>query len=313
MATTAVALLALVLVLVVVGSAAPVVRRLAGDAGTAVGGWFYARLVGSLAVVGLGILLVAAPVRSTLRAIAIVLGCIAGIASLAGGWSIAGAAVAAMAVAVVVVSAVAAADRRGPMWVAHLGIAVLLAGIAGTTATEARTVSLATGASERVGPVVVTNQDVSVEGGASVVTELRLTDGRTDRDVRAGLVAYPERQGLLAETALWSRPWRDVQVTLVRADDTGRAVLEVRVRPLAQLLWWGAVLTVAGVVLSARVSGRRRASSGAASPESSPGRAHRHAARQRGPAPEVPGSSVEVAGATHRSSGPDPGARASTT
>jgi cytochrome c-type biogenesis protein CcmF len=310
MATTAVALLAIVLVVVVVGSAAPVVRRLAGDPGTAVGGSFYARLVGSVAAVGLGALLVAAPVRSAVRAIAVTVGSIAGLAALVGGWGVPGATLAAIAVAVVVVSAVAAANGRGAMWVAHLGLAVLLAGVAGTTATDARTVALAAGASEQVGPVVVTNEGVSVEGGASVVTDVRLTDGRTDREVRASLVAYPEWQGLLAETALWSRPWRDVQVTLVRADDTGRAVLDVRVRPLAQLLWWGAVLTVAGVVLSARVSGRRAASSGAACPAWSPDQEPRPAG-SRTPGEQARGSSGEVAAATRRSSDPAPGATAS--
>jgi cytochrome c-type biogenesis protein CcmF len=313
MAATAVALLATVLVVVVVGSAAPVVRRVAGDPGTAVGGWFYARLAGSVAVVGLGALLAAAPVRSVVRAIAVTVGCIAGLASLIGGWGVAGATLAGVAVAVVVVSAVAAADGAGPMWVAHLGLAVLLTGVAGTTATNARTVALATGASERVGPVVVTNEGVSVEGDAVVATDLRLADGRTDRELRASLIAYPQRQGLLAETALWSRPWRDVQVTLVRADDTGRAVLEVRVRPLAQMLWWGAVLTVAGVVLSARVSGRRRASSGAACRASSTDLEPHRSVRRRTPAEEARGSSVEEAAAIRRSSGPGPGATASPT
>jgi cytochrome c-type biogenesis protein CcmF len=317
MGATAVVLLALVLAVVVVGSAAPVARRVTGEPGTAVGGWFYARLVGSVAVVALAALLVAAPVRARVRAVAMAIGAVAAIAAVMGGWGLAGAGLAGAASAAVVTTAAATARGRGPMWLAHLGIAVLLVGVAGTTASEVRTFAFATGSSERVGPVVVTNEGVSAEAGASVVTHLRIQDGRANRRARAALVAYPEWGGLLAETALWSRPWRDVQVTLMRADDSGRAVVEVRVRPLAQLLWWGALLTVAGVWLSARrVSERRPASSGAASPVSSsaqPGPADQERPRQERPRPEpAPELPREAAGGVRRSSGRDPAATAST-
>jgi cytochrome c-type biogenesis protein CcmF len=325
LAAVAAALLGAALIVVAIGTATPAVRRLTGDPGTAVGGWFYARLVGAVAVVALCALLLAAPVRATTRAVAIGTGTAVGVASLAGGWGVAGAALAACAVAVVVTSGAAVARRRGPMWLAHLGIGVLVVGVAGTTAAHVETVALTTAASEQVGPVRVTNAGVSVAGDTAVIADVVLHDGGVSRATRAALVAYPAWDGVLAETAVWSRPWRDVQVTLVRADDAGRAVLEVRVRPLAQLLWWGAILTAAGVALCAWRVSDRRVSSGAASRASSvpaalmrrlenrrPGLREAHLPQTREAPAEAAGAAEASAGQSRRASDPGPAATAAT-
>jgi cytochrome c-type biogenesis protein CcmF len=254
-ALTSAVLAAAALAVVVIGTATPAVRRLAGDPGTGVGGWFYARIVGPLAFVALVVLTATAPVARRTRVIAGAAGVAGAAGALAADWPLAGAGLAAAGVAAMVVCGAAAFDRAGPMWVAHLGIALLLVGVAGTTATQARTLGLAEDGGDRVGPVAVANEGVSVregDGTSAVVVGLRFADGGVTRELDAALVAYPAWDGVLAETALWSRPWRDVQATLVRADDTGRAVVEIRVRPFAQLLWWGAVVTAAGVALSAR-------------------------------------------------------------
>jgi cytochrome c-type biogenesis protein CcmF len=323
-ARVAAALLGAALTVVAIGTATPVGRRLTGDPGTAVGGWFYARLVGAVAVVALGALVVAAPVQVRTRAIAVGTGAAAGVIALAGGWGVAGAGLAAFAVAAVVTSGASAARGHGPMWLAHLGVGVLLIGVAGTSATQVETTALATGATEQVGPIRVTNDGVSVMGETTVAADVRLDDGGATRSARAALVAYPAWDGVLAETAVWSRPWRDVQVALVRADDAGRAVLEVRVRPLAQLLWWGAVLTAAGVALSARRVSDRRASSGAASPASSSGPAARVPPADRPPPPdqrrppdqeaavEATAAEMTSAGQSRRAPDPDPAATAAT-
>ena len=65
---------------------------------------------------------------------------------------------------------------------------------------------------------------------------------------RPSLVAHPERGGLLAETSLRSTPLTDVLVALRGADDDGRALLEVHVRPLVWWVWWGAALVALGAL-----------------------------------------------------------------
>jgi len=72
------------------------------------------------------------------------------------------------------------------------------------------------------------------------------------------LVAYPERGGVLAETAIVSRPWRDVQVTLLDANDLGTVRVIVRQRPLMWLVWFGALLTAIGALSPGWTFRRRR-------------------------------------------------------
>jgi cytochrome c biogenesis factor len=63
----------------------------------------------------------------------------------------------------------------------------------------------------------------------------------------------------LAETSLRSTPVDDVQVALRRADDEGRALYEVWVRPLAVWVWWGGLLAACGGAFAMRgTRGRAR-------------------------------------------------------
>jgi len=141
---------------------------------------------------------------------------------------------------------------------AHAGALVLLLGIAASTFDRQQTVTLEAGDSARAAGLRVTNVSVDVEPGpradvSQVVATLRVGDWT----LRPALVAYPERGGVLAETAMVSRPWRDVQVTLVDANDLGTVRLIVRQRPLMWLVWLGALLTALGA-LSPRWTARRR-------------------------------------------------------
>ena len=122
------------------------------------------------------------------------------------------------------------------------------------------------------------------------VTRRRRPHRRRRRDAaarrrRAGhlspsIVAHPERGGLLAETSLRSTPLTDVLVALRDADDDGRALLEVHVRPLVWWVWWGAALVAArraaGRATSPRRGRRRRAT---------PARRARSRRARRRPAP----------------------------
>jgi cytochrome c-type biogenesis protein CcmF len=144
--------------------------------------------------------------------------------------------------------------RLGPH-VAHLGFAVLLLGIAGSTAAQSATVLLATGQSATVAGVDVRNDGVRVDDPDSdepkVVVALQVQRGGSSRRLEPAITGYRLLGQRLAETALWSEPGGDVQVALRDAQDDGRALVEVHTRPLAPLVWWGGLLLVAGGLLAA--------------------------------------------------------------
>ena len=149
--------------------------------------------------------------------------------------------------------------RRLPwsVWVAHTGMVVLLVGILGSTFDRTSSATIDTGSTERIAGVDVRNLGVEIEPGArpgseAVVATLELDGHR----VSPALVAHPDRGGVLPETALVSRPWRDLQVALVRADDAGRVLVELRVKSFVQPIWLGALLIVAGSLLRLRLPHR---------------------------------------------------------
>lgn len=150
---------------------------------------------------------------------------------------------------------------------AHIGVLVLLIGIAATTFDREQRVTLADGQTATVAGLTVTVRGVSVEPGprpdVQAVVATVDVDGTT---MRPSLVAYPERGGVLAETALLTRPWRDVQVTLVDATDEGFASLIVRQRPLTWCVWLGALLTTIGALTPSWAARRRRLAEPASSP-----------------------------------------------
>jgi cytochrome c-type biogenesis protein CcmF len=262
-ATVGAALLAAAAVVVLVGTASPVVRRLAGEPGTAVGGWFFADLVAPLALVG-AIVLGAAGLRGRRQGLAVggSVAAAAGALAWAAGWPFGSVVLAAAGSFVALGAAAALATVRRLAWLAHAGLGLLLLGVGASGAAVERTVPLDPGDTVRVAGVTVTYLGVDVVDGPrpgteAVVAELDVRDGGRGRRMRPSLVAYPDRGGVLAETSLWARPWHDVQVVLLRADDDQRAVLTVRVRPLAALVWLGALAIVAGSAGSALVTRRR--------------------------------------------------------
>ncbi len=142
---------------------------------------------------------------------------------------------------------------RSAAWIAHGGVVVLLLGVLGSTFDRSASATIDLASAVRIAGVEVRNLGVDVEpggrpGSTAVVARLELDGHR----VAPALVAHPDRGGVLAETAMVSRPWRDIQVALVRADDAGRVLVEVRTKPLVQLIWVGALLIVAGALLGVR-------------------------------------------------------------
>jgi cytochrome c biogenesis factor len=170
--------------------------------------------------------------------------------------------------------AVVLALRFRPAHLAHVGVLVLAIGLAASSRSASTTATVAPGEA-----VTLRGWEV-VNGGAEVVDEHTVAapvelrrDGKTVANLEPSLVAYPDRGVLLAETSLRSTPLTDVQVVLRDADDDGRALLEVHVRPLVWCIWWGGLL-LAGAALTAAVRAPApapdRPASGRAGSRSSP-------------------------------------------
>ena len=140
---------------------------------------------------------------------------------------------------------------------AHLGVAVLLAGVAGTATGTHRTASLVPGQSATVRDYTLRLEEVrpvaAPDGGRAA--QATLTVERADRRVATlrpvALVAASGDR--VSEAALRSTPVEDLQIALRTVSGGGGAVVvEIFVVPLAQWVWWGALLTAAGIGLSRR-------------------------------------------------------------
>ncbi len=133
--------------------------------------------------------------------------------------------------------------------IAHAGALVLLVGIAATTFGGRAQVTIGVGQRVTAAGVQLVGGGVTVRAGprpGTQVVEATITaDGRV---LHPSLVAYPDRGGVLAETALVSLPWADTQVALVNATDAGVTTVDVRWRPLTWLVWLGALIVTLAVV-----------------------------------------------------------------
>lgn len=149
--------------------------------------------------------------------------------------------------------------------IAHLGFALALFGIAGSTAGSEISGPLATGQGLTLGRYRLVQEGLmerSSDRRSSVRVQLGLFVGdRRVGTLRPGLDTYhgPGGSGApLPETALRSTPREDLLVTVVRIDRArGVAVIEVFRRPLVLWVWVGGILVVAGGSLALRRSGRR--------------------------------------------------------
>ena len=169
-----------------------------------------------------------------------------------------------------------AAWRRGPRarWpLAHLGVAVRLAGVAGTTTGANITAPLSTGEEVTVRGFTLQLGDVepaaAPDGGrAARATLLLRRDGDTLATLRPVALVSDAGQRV-SVAALRSTPLQDVQVALRAVGDGGQGVIvEIGVHPLMQLVWWGGILVVAGLARSS-MRFRRRAAAPVA-PETAP-------------------------------------------
>jgi cytochrome c-type biogenesis protein CcmF len=291
------------LVVVLLGTVWPLTAAVRDARPLSVDGTFFAALAGPIAVALLVVMAVGPALgQRAAGAVALpaALGAAAGVLLAAGaGWdglfSLAAAAAGGAAVAGSGVGLVDHAGHGRPIGghLAHLGVAVLLLGVAGTTTGTTRTVSLARGQTTEVHGLAVTNLGASVVGapraGTEAVEATVQVDGRT---YRPQLVVHTARGRVLAESALHSTPVRDVQVMLRDAGDDGAVTLQVGIHPWQQLVWWGALLLIAGgagAVLERRVTRPGPAPPGgdAASPAAPPA-----SPRLAGAAPDPPCAAI---------------------
>ncbi len=158
--------------------------------------------------------------------------------------------------------------RAAAATLAHLGVVVILTGIAGSTLGRTETVVIAPGEEVAVGAYRLRHDGVSASDGRNgssvarsdhqngvgtrriVLTLTLWRDGKKVTVLRPEQVVFEDRGLVLAETALRSTPVEDVLVAIRRVGDDGTAVLEVSVRPLVMWVWWGAILLVAGGALT---------------------------------------------------------------
>lgn len=138
---------------------------------------------------------------------------------------------------------------------AHLGAALVLAGVAGSTLGVATTVVLGPGETTTVGAYTLSLEGLTEAQGprrrelGAVLTVER--DGRTTGRLRPELHAYPNRAQPQAEAALRSTLLADLLVTPRRIDPVaGLVVVDAFVKPLVAWVWIGALLVVAGGALS---------------------------------------------------------------
>lgn len=137
--------------------------------------------------------------------------------------------------------------------VAHLGVVVLLAGIAGSTLVTSTTVVVDEGGSATVAGTTVRHRGVVVDEGAGarqvgVVLEVARGDRVVGR-LRPAQTVFTDLGEVRADPALRSTPVEDLQVVLRRLDADGTALLDVAVRPLVTWVWWGSLLIAAGGAL----------------------------------------------------------------
>ncbi len=168
------------------------------------------------------------------------------------------------ALAALVVLAVLARRRspRAPKvpgwaWIAHGAVVLAVAGVLWSTLDRTTTVGLGPGASVDVLGVRLEHEGVQVLAGPRPGSQVVRANLRADGEpIAPSLVTYPERGGVLAETALRTGLTRDVRIGLLRADDRQMVLVEVRTRPAMLLVWLGAAGIAGASLAGGQGSGR---------------------------------------------------------
>jgi cytochrome c-type biogenesis protein CcmF len=160
--------------------------------------------------------------------------------------------------------------RRTPLFtygmvVAHLGIAVSLAGMASDSAfTQETLVAVRTGEPARVGPYSVTLDGISPVIGdnwSALEARLTATRGTTARTLRPQLRFFSNPPTSTNESAILTVLDGQLYTVLGQPDGQGRWQLRLWWKPFVTLIWLGGAMIALGGVLSlvGRMRRERRA------------------------------------------------------
>ena len=268
-AAVAMGLLGLAAVVVTAGTVGPLVREAFGGEQSVVQGTFFARWTAPIAVVALGALAFAGRASpGSRRRLLVGEGTAFSAATVA--FPIWRSAWVCLVLGLAVWSMVVPAGRlRAPVALAHLGLALTIAG------------AVLSGAGGSVTAPLRPGQVVEIEGWSVRFDRLEtvrladrerviartsvLHDGSPLAALHPSLDRWNGTTASLAESATTS--WRGVDLQLVlrtvRRDanaPAGAVVLDVHVRPLIRLAWWGPVLMAAGLLWTAWARRRARRS-----------------------------------------------------
>ncbi|NES27762.1 heme lyase CcmF/NrfE family subunit [Micromonospora terminaliae] len=147
--------------------------------------------------------------------------------------------------------------------VAHAGLALVAAGVAGSSAYGRDTErTLRVGETLRVSDVAVRLVGVDRTGGdgnMAVRARLVLTASGHERTIRPALRYQAARDTAVTVPAIGAGPLRDTYVTLLAvAEDSGTATVRLAVNPLVGLIWVGGALTAVSGLLAAAATARSR-------------------------------------------------------
>ncbi len=284
---------------VATGTYQPLVEAATTGDRVAIAGTYFARLLWPVAIVGGALAL-----RADRRWWATLIGAVVGVSIVplaAGPFGLTlgaiGGAVAASALALV---------RSGrPGAVAHVGVGVLLVGVAGTLATTVTVVRLVLDEPRTVDGVVLTHRSVEVAPGdvTSTATAVLDLDGRS---LEPQLVTFHLRGVSTAEVAHRTDGLDEWQVVLLDADATS-ARYRINRFPDIHLVWIGGLLVAASLVMG---QSRRRFRASSWSSVESPSDASPGTAGEAGPAggAVVPAGAVVPRGVVATGEGPAGGA-----
>jgi cytochrome c-type biogenesis protein CcmF len=165
--------------------------------------------------------------------------------------------------------------RRLAGLLAHLGVAVLLVGVAASSSySSVRERTLHRGDSVTLAGHTARLVSVGRSRDARAMStdaRLRLTDGgSTSRTVSPGLSFYPSQTMTVARPAVVSRPSGDVYLTLLSVDGDHAATVRMAVNPLVGWIWAGGGLMVVGSLLASGGRRRRRQPDAAPPPSARP-------------------------------------------
>ena len=141
---------------------------------------------------------------------------------------------------------------------AHFGIVVIALGLIGSGLFRSETtVVMAVGDRVEIGGETLRFDGLrQLQRDNYAALQAKLTLLNSGRAVFPEKRRYPRQEQLMTESGIDSTPLRDVYTVLAESADGNRWSVHVYINPLVQLIWYGGVIIICGLLLS--LSGRSR-------------------------------------------------------